>query len=138
MAEGTIKTAFTVIGFAIAAALLYIALFGAYTFQSGSTITKNNAKSTSGERWKGALFFAADSLEASMSQYYYDYCYLPSYYSDIWADEALGGKPIDVDNLTAPTNLSNSKYSGTTGYYEFEGETPSTSNTQIYYSESWH
>ena len=73
-----------------------------------------------------------------MSQYYYDFCYLPSYYSDIWADEALGGSSINIASLSAPTDLSAMNYSGKAGYYTFGSEGGSASSPKIYYSENWH
>ena len=118
MFNNGVKAVFLALMGAVAAVILYFVLFG--QMKSGSTgIIRADP---SGERWEGALFYAARAIESPISRYYYEYCYKPGILEYYYLDKDLG---YDIDSLDVPStgfdgfpgnNVKSSVSSAVSGY----------------------
>lgn len=113
--RGFVKNVFTFLMWVTVAWLMYLALFGTYSF-SGRDITGNTAYTgnmTQTTRWKGVLWNAALAVEAPISKYYYEFCLVPNIHAGDYLDSALGGhRRYDLFETASttgtPTDLSGS------------------------------
>lgn len=84
-----VKTAFGILGFAIAGAILFAVLFG-NPFHSQTSLAGD---------WKGVLYYAAEQTEIPIAKYYYDYTYYPRAHEYDVIDKELGASVQNVSDL---------------------------------------
>ena len=88
-----IRNVFFTLMAVIIAAILYFILFGTEQRVESKTYTVEG-------NWRGALFYASETVETSISRYYYMYCFLPSIQLNDRTDYLVGFNSI------TPTNTS--------------------------------
>lgn len=106
-----IKNVFFTLMAVIIAVILYFIFFGTTTRVDSTTYEIQ-------DNWKGALFYAAENVETSISRYYYMYCFLPTVQLNDRTDELLGYNSIKPIGTNLVIN-STSNYSNTEGYPYF-------------------
>ena len=74
----------------VIAAILYFIFFGATNTVSSETYEVQGG-------WKGLIGVASDSIEISVSRYYYNYCFLPTLTMNDSTDSLLGYDKRDVN-----------------------------------------
>lgn len=123
-----VKNVFLTLAGAVAAAVLYVLLFGAVNLEGEQIATPDVAGfSYNLSNWKGALWYAAEFIETPISMYYYNYCYTPNVHANDYVDDQLGGIKLGWSNYrNTPANLA-----GDTDLYDFSGVTSG------YWSTGW-
>ena len=93
----------------IIAAILYFILFG-----TAKKVESETYEVAGG--WRGALFYASETVESSISRYYYMYCYLPSIQLNDRIDELLGFNSFTPTGTSLNAN-STSAYVGSNPHF---------------------
>jgi hypothetical protein len=99
-----VKTAFGVLGCAVAGAILFAVLLG-NPFRSNTFLAGD---------WKGVLYYAAQQIETPIAKYYHNYTYYPRAHEYDVIDTELGASVQDVSDLSSQdvSNISSkAKYS---------------------------
>ena len=76
--HNTVRNVFFLIMAVVIAAILYFIFFGATNTVSSETYEVQGG-------WKGLIGVASDSIEISVSRYYYNYCF------DFWNTDIFSG-----------------------------------------------
>lgn len=114
-----VKDVFFTLMAVILAAILYFILFGtAQKVESETYEVEGN--------WRGALFYASETVESSISRYYYMYCFLPSIQLNDRTDELIGFKSFTPINTSLDLN-STSAYVGSSPHFSSSIDSGGTS-----------
>lgn len=96
-----VKNVFLVWIGVVVAMLLYMALFGTYDLDGNSIVGTKTGNITQTSEWKGALWYAAETIEHPISKYYFDYCYLPTLHETDYVDLALTSITDNTTDLSS-------------------------------------
>ena len=86
-----VRTAFGVLGCAVAGAILFAVLLG-NPFHSNTSLAGD---------WKGVLYYAAQQIETPIAKYYYNYTYYPRAHEYDAIDKELGASIQNASDLSS-------------------------------------